>query len=352
MTQVLETEVLVVGAGPVGLYQAFQLGLLEVGCHVVDALPYAGGQPRQLYPDKPIYDIPGIVATSGRDLAQSLLIQLSPLQVPLHLGHIIRSLQIDEDGRFLLASHLGLQWRASRVVLACGVGAFEPKRVKLDGIDAAEGRNLSYWPRDDVPLSGRHVVILGGETQALQTATDLARLPVDRAPAAVTVVHRRDGFKTDGNTEADFRALCQSGNIRFVVGQPTACTLSDQNNVTSLQITSPTLEVIDLVPDELWSLQGLSPALGPISTWGLSMERKLLCVDNARMETSQTGIHAVGDVNTYPGKRKLLVCGFHECVLAAFAIAESLRPDAPPLLQYTTTSPRLQELLGVKPPAA
>ncbi len=351
--QCIETEALVVGAGPVGLYQAFQLGLLEVDTHIVDALPAAGGQPAEIYPGKPIYDLPGVPACSGEELAEALLAQIRPLRQPMHLAQTVETLERDSDGRWLVGTRQGMHFLTPTVIIAAGIGAFEPKRLKLDGLDRLDEDSVRYRVASStIAKAGGHIVIVGGEDQALEAAIQLAEQcqGTDANPkASVTLVHRRDGFKASDATVARFRALCASGAIHFQVGQATAFGCDNSGRLETLEVTDPEMGVHLLALNELWVLQGLSPKLGPITQWNLAMERKQLVVDVERFQTSEPGIYAVGDVVSYPGKRKLLVCGFHESVLAAFAVATQLRPDHPPQLQYTTTSPRLQELLDKRP---
>ncbi|GAA6140989.1 NAD(P)/FAD-dependent oxidoreductase [Hydrogenophaga sp. 5NK40-0174] len=349
MTQTIETEALVIGAGPVGMYQAFQLGLLEIETQIVDALPVAGGQPAEIYPGKPIYDLPGIPACTGEELASALLTQIEPLGQAMHLGQTVEALERQADGRFLVGTRQGLSFLTRVVVLAAGIGAFEPKRLKLDGLERMPADAVRYRVPPSVMANTRgHVVIIGGEDQALEAAIELAEQRSDQSDtgSTVTLVHRRDGFKADEATVARFRDLCDSGAIHFQVGQATAFECGVDGRLETLEVTDPEMGVHLLALNELWVLQGLSPKLGPVAQWSLAMERKQLLVDVERFQTSEAGIYAVGDVITYPGKRKLLVCGFHEAVMAAFAVATQLRPDQPPQLQYTTTSPRLHELLG------
>ncbi|MEY5098325.1 MAG: hypothetical protein RJA36_1044 [Pseudomonadota bacterium] len=343
----IETDALIVGAGPVGLFQAFQLGLQEIACQIVDALPHAGGQCVALYADKPIYDIPGIPVCSGRELAARLQQQLAPFQVPLHLGQQVEALQRQADGRFLLATERGLRLLARTVFIAAGVGAFVPRRAALPGLEAHEGKQVHYHDVDPARLAGRHVVVMGGDESAVETALQLAR---SGQCASVTLLHRVDKFKLGAELEQALREALASGAVRLRVGQPLEIETRDdggQARLVALQVATPDETTERLALDLLLPRLGLSPKLGPIAEWGLAMERKLLQVDPASFATSEPGIYAVGDINHYPGKRKLILCGFHEATLAAFAASAYLRPEQRQLLQYTTTSPRLHELLGV-----
>ena len=338
------TDVVIIGAGPVGLFQAFQLGLQEVSCQVVDALPHAGGQCVELYADKPIYDLPGIPVCSGRELAERLQQQIAPFRVPLHLGQQVLGLARAGDGRWQLQTSAGQTFLARAVVIAAGVGAFVPRRVAVGGLSALEGSQVHYHQTGAQGLQGRRVVVMGGEDAALDTALQLAG---SGQCASVTLLHRNTRFKADPALEAAFQQALENGSIALALGQPVGIETSTDGRLLALQVATgdDSSERIEL--DALLPRLGLSPKLGPVADWGLQMERKLLAVDPATQSCSEPGIHAVGDVCHYPGKRKLLLCGFHEATMAAFAISALLRPDQRQLLQYTTTSPRLHELLGV-----
>jgi thioredoxin reductase (NADPH) len=342
----IETDALVIGAGPVGLFQAFQLGLLEIGCHIVDALPHAGGQCVELYGDKPIYDIPGTPATTGRGLVESLLQQIAPFDVPMHLGQRVATLAREPDGRWRLATDQGTVFRARTVFIAAGVGAFVPRRLTIEGIGRFEGSRLFYHPDADTlaRFTGQDVAVNGGGDDALRTALTLvAQARASGRPARVTLVHRRDGFQADAALVAEVRAAIAAGTLGFVVGQPTG--LDDEQ----VEVTRPDDDIVAAPVAALIVCLGVSPRLGPIADWGLALERKQVPVDTARYETREPGVFAVGDINTYPGKRKLIVCGFHEATLAAWGATTLVFPDRAVPLQYTTTSTRLHELLGVAP---
>lgn len=339
----IETDALVIGAGPVGLFQAFQLGLLEIGCHLVDALPHAGGQCAELYGDKPIYDIPGTPATTGRGLADALLRQIAPFQQPMHLGTQVATLAREADGpnaRWRAGCSGGQSFLARTVFIAAGVGAFVPRKLAVDGAEAYEGQQLFYHPSDLSRFAGQRVVVHGGEDAAVQTALALVGVASD-----ITLLHRRDAFRAEGDAEARLREHIDRGAVRLAIGQPGAF------DGRQLVIATPAAQTAVLPLDALIVCQGISPRLGPIADWGLALERKQIPVDTQRFQTAQPGLFAVGDINTYPGKRKLIVCGFHEATLAAWAAAEIVFDGKTPPLQYTTTSTRLHELLGVGHPS-
>ena len=345
----VETDAVVVGAGPVGLFQVFELGLQGIRAHVIDSLPFAGGQCIELYADKPIYDIPATKVCTGRELVARLLAQVEPFAPALHLGQQVDTVKREADGRFRVGTSAGLQLRARVVVIAGGVGSFQPRRLKVDGLAAFEGTQLFYKAPESAALAGRRVVIVGDSDTALECALGLAAAGPARA-ASVTLMHRRDEFKAAAPTIEALHQARAAGRIEFVAAQASGVDAA-QGRLSALQATTAEGRIRALPLDTLLVLTGLSPKLGPIADWGLALERKQLVVDTEKFETSEPGIFAVGDVNTYPGKRKLILCGFHEAALAAFGAAARVFPDRPIHLEYTTTSPRLHRALGIVPPA-
>ncbi|MDP3170473.1 MAG: NAD(P)/FAD-dependent oxidoreductase [Polaromonas sp.] len=344
-TSTIQTDVLVIGAGPVGLFQVFQLGLLDIKAHVVDSLPYPGGQCIELYADKPIYDIPGTPRTTGRALVTSLLEQIKPFGAAFHLGQEVSTLAQQADGRFLVETSRGLSFLTKTIFVAAGVGSFQPKRLKIDGLDGLEGSQLFHHIGDPARFAGKTVLVVGGDEAAVEAAIRLAEAGAQQAKS-VTLLHRRDVLQAPEEVLARFEAWRNSGALRFQVGQVTGIT-TDAGKLTAAQITGVDGNTAALPVDNMLVLLGLSPRLGPLSQWGLAMERKQLQVDTEKFSTSIPGIFAVGDINTYPGKKKLILCGFHECTLAAYAAAELIFPGQRIPFQYTTTSPKLHKLLGV-----
>ncbi|MEO6292376.1 MAG: NAD(P)/FAD-dependent oxidoreductase [Burkholderiaceae bacterium] len=349
MIQPIETDALIIGAGPVGLFQAFELGLLGISAHIVDALPAAGGQCIELYPDKPIYDIPGTLATSGRQLVASLLEQLKPFKVPFHLHQQVDTLERQADGRFLVQTSANAAFLTTTIVIAAGVGAFQPKKLTVEGLDAYLGTQLFYHlaiaERAKAKFAGKHVVVVGGDDAAVDAAIALAHTE----SAKVTLLHRRDVYSVEPDKLGVLKSLSSGGKLQLKVGQITG--LGEANGLlTTVQVTDVDGQMAALPLDALLVYQGISPKLGPISNWGLAMDRKQLAVDTEKFQTSEAGIFAVGDINTYPGKKKLILCGFHEAALASFAAAALVFPDTPALLQYTTTSTLLHQRLGVTHP--
>ena len=346
----IATDALIVGAGPVGLFQVFELGLLEIRAQVVDSLPVAGGQCIELYADKPIYDIPGTPRCTGRELIARLQQQILPFHASFRLDQEVSHLQRREDGRFEVATSAGGAFIARTIVVAGGVGSFQPRRLKIDGLRAHEGQQVFHRVDDPARFAGQNLLITGDDETALGTALACARPGANRA-ASVTLMHRRASFKAAPATIASMQALCDAGAMRFIAGQATG-TLQRDGRLTGLQVTRADGGAETIPIDSLLVLLGLSPKLGPIADWGLALERKQVVVNTATFETSVPGIFAVGDVNTYPGKKKLILSGFHEAALAAFGCAAYVHPDRPVHLEYTTTSPRLHRVLGVASAAA
>ena len=345
-TAPIVTDAVVVGAGPVGLFQIFQLGLHELRSQLIDSLPAIGGQCIELYPDKPIYDIPALPFASARELIGRLVEQNKPFATPPHLNQQVDRVEPLADGRFEVETSAGTRFITKTVVIAGGVGSFQPRHLKVDGLAAFEGRQLFYGRDDPARLAGQRLLIVGDGDAALETAIELAESATHRA-ASVTLMHRRDELKAAAATIARMRDLCAAGRMAFVAAQPIGVRESG-GRLSALQLASADDRTPWLELDAIVAFTGVSPKLGPIAQWGLALEKKQLVVNTASFETSTPGIFAVGDIVTYPGKRKLIVSGFHEATLAAFAAAALVYPGKPIPLEYTTTSPRLQRLLGAK----
>ena len=357
----IHTDALVIGAGPVGLFQAFQLGLLGLSVEVVDALPFAGGQCMALYPDKPIYDVPGVPVCTGRELTQLLLRQAAPFlpatpegHAHLHLGHVVQALEATPDGAWHITTDRGLAFQARSVLVSAGAGAFVPRGLGLSDLDGAANLHHHLPETDGIPpWAGQHLVIAGGGDEALSAVIAIAQAP-DPAhrPARLTLLHRRDVFQADAALEAEVRGLVAQGAVQLEIGLPQSADLTaagegTQRAARALHLLGADGQTRTLPLDHLLVRLGLSPKLGPLSGWGMALERKQVSVSTTTFATSLPRVHAVGDINTYPGKKRLLLCGFHEATLAAHALAVELRPDAPSHLLYTTTSPVLHQRLGV-----
>ena len=348
---VIEADAVIIGAGPVGLFQVFELGLLEIKAHVIDTLPYPGGQCIELYPDKPIYDIPAVPACTGRELTDNLLKQIDPFGATFHLGQEVTEVRKDDTdggGRFHVLTSKGTRFLAKTIFIAGGMGSFQPRLLRLEGLDGFVDRQAFYRVRQPTQFAGKRLVIVGGGDSALDWTLNFAEEGPARA-GAITLVHRRDGFSAAPASVAKMKQLVAAGRMQFVVGQPTAIEQAD-GRLTSVAVTTPEGEVKSLPLEMLLIFFGLSPKLGPIADWGLAIDRKQLSVDTEKFETSVPGIFAVGDVNTYPGKKKLILSGFHEAALAAFGAAAYVFPEKRIHLQYTTTSVKLHKVLGVETP--
>jgi thioredoxin reductase (NADPH) len=344
----IETDAVIVGAGPVGLFQVFELGLLEIKAHIIDSLAYPGGQCIELYPDKPIYDIPAVPVCTGKELTDNLLKQIEPFGATFHLGQEVTALDKQEDGRFCVQTSRGARFLTRTVFIAGGVGSFQPRTLKVDGLEKFDNRQVFYRVKNPSQFAGKNLVIVGGGDSALDWALNFAQDGPNKAESVI-LVHRRDGFRAAPASVAKMKELCDAYEMQFIVGQISGFEESN-DKLTQVKVTAGD-GVTRLVPlDMLLIFFGLSPKLGPIAEWGLNLDRKQIVVDTEKFQTSTPGIFAVGDVNTYPGKKKLILSGFHEAALAAFAAAPYIFPDRRIHLQYTTTSPKLHKVLGVETP--
>ena len=344
----IETDAVIVGAGPVGLFQVFELGLLEIKAHVIDSLAYPGGQCVELYPDKPIYDIPAVPVCTGQKLTDNLLKQIEPFGATFHFGQEVTTVERQDDGRFYVETSRGTKFLTRTIFIAAGVGAFQPRTLKVDGLEKFEGTQVHYRVKNPADFAGKNLVIVGGGDSALDWTLNFVQDGPNKAESVI-LIHRRDGFKAAPASVSKMRELCDAMEMQFIVGQVTGYEEQD-GKLTGVKVTGSD-GVTRVVPlDVLLVFFGLSPKLGPIAEWGLDIERKQVKVDTEGFATNTAGIFAVGDINTYPGKKKLILSGFHEAALAAFAAAPYIFPDKKIHLQYTTTSPKLHKVLGVESP--
>jgi thioredoxin reductase (NADPH) len=340
-----ETDALIIGAGPVGLFQVFELGLLEIKAHVIDSLTAVGGQCVELYPDKPIYDIPAIPSCTGQELTDGLLKQIEPFGATYHLGQEVTVVQKREDGRFDVETSLGTKFITKTIFIAAGVGSFQPRTMKVDGIDAFDGSQVFSRVKDPARFEGKNLVICGGGDSALDWALNF----VGKAESVV-LLHRREDFRAAPASVAKMKQLCDEYEMQLIIGQVSGIETKD-DKLSELRVTGADGVTRRVPLDMLLVFYGLSPKLGPIAEWGLDIERKQLkVVSTEKFETNVPGIFAVGDINTYPGKKKLILSGFHEAALAAFGAAPYIFPDKKIHMQYTTTSPKLHKVLGVETP--
>jgi thioredoxin reductase (NADPH) len=338
---VIETEALIIGAGPVGLFQVFELGLLGVTAHVIDTMRVAGGQCAELYPDKPIYDIPGIPVCSGEELIENLMVQIEPFNPVFHLGEEVTEVQAIDDEWFKVVTDTDTEFCTRTVFIAGGVGSFQPRRLRFEGIDEHEEKSLFYRVRDPQKFAGKNLAILGGGDSALDWAVELAP-----KCDGLTLIHRREDYRGAPATVDAMRALAADGKIDPIIGKVSGYK-ADEDGVTAIMVTVGE-EEREVPCDAAIVFYGLAPKLGPIAEWGLDINRKTINVDTEKFQTSTPGIYAVGDINFYPGKKKLILSGFHEAALAAFAAKERIEPENKVRLQYTTTSPLMHERLGIR----
>ncbi len=337
----IETDVLIIGAGPIGLFAVFELGLVDVRAHVVDILGKPGGQCAELYPEKPIYDIPGLPIVTGQELTDRLLEQIKPFDPVFHYGERIDALTREGDGRFRLVTDAGKTFLVKVVVIAAGGGSFTPKRPPLEGIEAYESRSVHYSVRRMDDLRGNDILIVGGGDSALDWTLNLQ--PVAKS---LTLLHRRDEFRGAPHSVEQMRDLVRDGKVRLMIGQVTG--LHGDGGVLD-GVTVKTKEGEERIAcNAMLPFFGLTMKLGPIAQWGINLAENLIPVDTERFETSEKGIFAIGDINTYAGKLKLILSGFHEAALMAQAAHKIVFPGKKLLFQYTTSSSSLQKKLGVK----
>ncbi|XLS28766.1 NAD(P)/FAD-dependent oxidoreductase [Flavobacteriaceae bacterium M23B6Z8] len=328
----ITTDILIIGAGPTGLFAVFEAGLLKLKCHLIDALPQPGGQCAEIYPKKPIYDIPGFPEVMAGQLVDNLMEQIKPFSPGFTLGERAESIEKLEDGSFIVTTNKGTQHKAPVVAIAGGLGSFEPRKPLLDNLNNYEDKGVSYMIKDPEVYRNKRVVIAGGGDSALDWSIFLADLA-----SKVTLVHRRNEFRGALDSVEKVRELKKSGKIELIT--PAEITaLHGENRLESLTIEKEGVQR-NVETDEFIPLFGLSPKLGPIANWGLEIEKNAIKVNNALdYQTNIPGIYAIGDVNTYPGKLKLILCGFHEATLMCQSAYQRIFPDKKYVMKYTTVS--------------
>jgi thioredoxin reductase (NADPH) len=344
MTDNIETDVVIIGAGPVGLFAVFELGLLDIKAHLIDILPKVGGQCAELYPEKPIYDIPGFPVVTGQGLVDNLMKQIEPFHPTFHLNEMVESVETlgsAEAPKFRLRTDAGTTFTCRAILIAAGGGSFQPKKPPIKGIEAYEGTGVFYAVRKMEAFRDKRILIVGGGDSALDWTINLQPLA-----ERVTLLHRRDAFRAAPDSVNKMRALLAEGAMDFELGQ-----------VESLRGDAPRLEAavvrrddgstFEVPCDVILPFFGLTMKLGPIAQWGLNLNENLIPVDTEKFETSTPGLFAVGDINWYPGKLKLILSGFHEVALAAQKVHRYVYPEKKLLFQYTTSSTSLQKKLGV-----
>jgi thioredoxin reductase (NADPH) len=340
MSEIIKTDVVIIGAGPVGLFAVFQLGLYDLKCHLIDILDRPGGQCAELYPEKPIYDIPAWPIISGHDLTEKLMEQIKPFAPQFHFNRMVTKLERQPDGSFHVETDEGEVFEAKVVVIAAGGGSFQPKRPPVPGIEAYEGKSVFYSVRRMEEFRDQDVLIAGGGDSALDWALNLQ--PIARS---LTVVHRRAEFRAAPDSVKKMFELVDSGSVRFELGQVSGLK-GGGGQLTHATIKGAEGE-IDIQVTRLLPFFGLTMKLGPIADWGLNLHENLIPVSVETFETSEPGIFAIGDINTYPGKLKLILSGFHEAALMTQAAKRIVSPGERIIFQYTTSSTSLQKKLGV-----
>lgn len=339
--EVITSDAVIIGGGPCGLFAIFELGLLDIKCHVIDILDKPGGQCAELYPEKPIYDIPALPEVSGHELTERLLEQASPFNPQYHYNQMVTELVRHDDNDFELKTDGGLTFKAKVVIIAAGGGSFMPKKPPIPGIDAYEGTSVFYSVREMEKFRGKDILIVGGGDSALDWVNNLQPLA-----NSMTLLHRRPEFRAAPDSVNKMRALEEAGKMKFQLGQVTGL-LGENGQLSGVKGKNKEGE-FEIACDTMLPFFGLTMKLGPVADWGLNLEENLIPVDTEKFETSVPGIFAIGDINHYPGKLKLILSGFHEAALMAQQAFRYINPGERLMFQYTTSSSSLQKKLGVK----
>lgn len=342
MRDVIDTDAVIIGAGPCGLFAVFELGLLDMKCHLIDILDRPGGQCTELYPEKPIYDIPAWPIITGQGLTDRLMEQIAPFNPVFHFQQMAEKLEKADNGKWRLTTDTGQVFDATVIVIAAGGGSFVPKKPPIPGIEAYENNSVFYAVRKMDVFKGRDIVIVGGGDSALDWTLNLQPLA-----KSLTLVHRRDDFRAAPDSVAKMRALVADGKITFRTGQ-IAGLIGESGNLSAVTIKDDTGALSEIKCDALLPFFGLTMKLGPIANFGLGLHENLIPVDTEKFETTTPGIFAIGDINTYPGKLKLILSGFHEAALMSRQAFKYCHPDKRLRFEYTTSSSSLQQKLGAK----
>ena len=332
-----KTDVIIIGAGPVGLFAIFELGLLNISCHVIDNLDKPGGQCAELYPEKPIYDIPSRVSISGQELTDDLLAQAKPFKPVYHLSQQVEKIEKLESNEWLVMTSLNQTIQAKCIVIAAGAGSFVPRKIPIKDIEQFEEKNILYAVRNKSILEDKKLLIVGGGDSALDWTNELSKV------SNVTLMHRRKEFKASPDSVSKMLELEKDKKINFLMGQIQNIEGLDNGKIKIA--TKDNEEVTNFEVDYLLPFFGLKMELGPIANWGLNLDQNLIAVDTEKFETSVKSIFAIGDINTYPGKLKLILSGFHEAALMAQECFKYCYPDKKNIFRYTTSSKELQKKL-------
>ena len=332
-----KTDVVIIGAGPVGLFAIFELGLLNISCHVIDNLDKPGGQCAELYPEKPIYDIPSRVSISGQELTDDLLAQAKPFKPVYHLSQQVEKIEKLESNEWLVMTSLNQTIQAKCIVIAAGAGSFVPRKIPIKDIEQFEEKNILYAVRNKSILEGKKLLIVGGGDSALDWTNELSKV------SNVTLMHRRKEFKASPDSVTKMLELEKDKKINFLMGQIQNIEGLDNGKIKIA--TKDNEEVTNFEVDYLLPFFGLKMELGPIANWGVNLDQNLIAVDTEKFETSVKSIFAIGDINTYPGKLKLILSGFHEAALMAQECFKYCYPDKKNIFRYTTSSKELHKKL-------
>lgn len=328
----IETDILIVGAGPVGLFTVFEAGLVKLRCHLVDSLPQPGGQLSEIYPKKPIYDIPGYPSILAGELVDRLMEQIAPFNPGFTLGERAEQIEKTDDDKFVLTTNRGTQHKASVIAIAGGLGCFEPRKPPISNLEHFEDRGVEYIIKDPEVYRNKRVVIAGGGDSALDWTIFLADVASE-----VTLIHRRQEFRGALDSVEKVFDLANSGRISLMTNAQ-AVGLNGNGKLTDVLIKHKTEGDITRPTDHFIPLFGLSPKLGPIAEWGLNIEKNAIQVDTYDYSTNVPGVYAIGDINTYPGKLKLILCGFHEATLMVQSAFKHIYPDRKLSFKYTTVN--------------
>lgn len=328
----INTDICIIGAGPVGLFAVFEAGLLKMRCHLIDALPQIGGQLSEIYPHKPIYDIPGYPSIDAQDLVDNLMEQIKPFQPTFTIGERVEIIDKQEDGSFNLTSNEGTQINAKVIVIAGGLGSFEPRKPVVKGLADFEGKGVTYMVKNPEAFRDKKIVLAGGGDSALDWTIFLADIAKE-----VTLVHRSDSFRGAPDSAEKVFNMANEGKIRLLL-QSNLNSVQGNGTIKSVGILDKEKNEIFVETDTLIPLFGLSPKLGPIADWGLDVDKSAVVVNTEDYSTNIPGIFAIGDINTYPGKLKLILCGFHEGALMAQSAFKYVYPNQKLSFKYTTVN--------------
>jgi thioredoxin reductase (NADPH) len=329
----IETDIIIIGAGPCGLFTVFEAGLLKLRCHLIDALPQAGGQLTEIYPKKPIYDIPGFPEVLAGDLVTNLIKQAEPFKPGFTLGDRAESFEKTEDGQFIVTTSRGTKHKAPVVAIAGGLGSFEPRKPPIANLSDFEDKGIEYIVRDPNFYKGKKVVISGGGDSALDWSIFLA----NGVANDVTLIHRSKSFRGHPDSVQKVMDMAASGKIKLMTDAE-VIGVNGSERLDSIHVQSESAGNFDIQTDHWLPLFGLSPKLGPLADWGMEIDKNSIVVNTFDYSTNIPGIYAIGDINTYPGKLKLILCGFHEATLMVQSAFKRIYPDKNYVLKYTTVN--------------